>query len=120
MADINELVLSTIGTIHSCINQLSIPTGRRLSLIVDNTKFLLSIAPLDKNLKKTLWEDLEAAENTLSNLENVKTNDEIITYAQIQSNIEKEIKKKEKYIIDTCLSIVSTVIDATKGQVLWE
>ena len=93
-------------------------------MILDNTKFLLAITTclLDEQTQKELKKDLEKAEKVLHEFEKVNIDDniKITTHAEMQANLERKIKEREKYIIDICLGTVSKVVDATKGQVLWQ
>ena len=121
---LQQLAMQTIYTIHSAINQIQLPIKKRLEMILDNTKFLLAITTclLDEQTQKELKKDLEKAEKVLHEFEkvNIEDNIKITTHAEMQANLERKIKEREKYIIDICLGTVSKVVDATKGQVLWQ
>jgi hypothetical protein len=121
---LQQLAMQTIYTIHSAINQIQLPIKKRLEMILDNTKFLLAITTclLDEQTQKELKKDLEKAEKVLHEFEKVNIDDniKITTHAEMQANLERKIKEREKYIIDICLGTVSKVVDATKGQVLWQ
>jgi len=121
---LQQLAMQTIYTIHSAINQIQLPIKKRLEMILDNTKFLLAITTclLDEQTQKELKKDLAKAEKVLHEFEKVSIDDniKITTHAEMQANLERKIKEREKYIIDICLGTVSKVVDATKGQVLWQ
>ncbi len=121
---LQELAIQAIYTIHNIINQIQLPTQTRLKAIIDNTKFLLAITEplLDENKIKELKDDLKKAEDALMNFDRVEISetDKISTFMEIQAKAEQKMRTKEKYIIDTCLEIVSEIINATKGQVFWQ
>ncbi|WP_423792081.1 hypothetical protein ACPB8Q_04980 [Methanocaldococcus indicus] len=124
-ASLHNLAIQAIATIHSALNQPQLPIRTKLELIIDNTKYLLAIssALLEEEKIKELKSDLEKAEKALLNFEKVELDENeqtITTYSEMQAKIERKIKEREKYIIDTCLEIVSEIINATKGQIFWQ
>jgi len=121
---LHDLAILVINTIHNVINQIQIPTQTRLKALIDNTKFLLTISGtlIEKEKINSLKDELKKAEKTLIEFEKIDVSDcnDIRTYAELQAELEQKMKEKEKYIIDTCLEIVSEIINATKGQVFWQ
>ncbi|MCQ6254759.1 hypothetical protein [Methanocaldococcus sp.] len=122
-SSLQHLVIQAIATIHNIINQIQIPPQTRLKALIDNTKFLLTItcALLEKNKVENLKKDLQKAEDALIEFDKINIETEgISTYMELQAKAEEKMKKKEQYIIDTCLDIVSEILNETKGQVFWQ
>ncbi len=89
--------------------------------MIDNTKYLLTIAPIDEDEKKSLREKIDKIENVLINFEKVELEQsKITTFSEVQNKTETEMKKKEKLIIDRCMDVVAEVLKDLGGEMLWQ